>query len=930
MFIHKGHVENVSAVGPSTSQDDTATSQPDTADLPPPGPPLLQLQRQFGNRYVQRLLTTAAFPPAFKAVPLQTKMVLGLPGDRYEQEAECIAREVNQPGWSSNGRIPFSSPQLRKPPVASIPLEIETAIRQARGGGRTLPALLQSSMGKAFGADFSQVRIHEDTGADSLARNLKARAFTTGQDIFFRRGEYSPATPPGQSLLAHELTHVVQQNGRALKHNPENSTLEKPFSKISRLSSSLMLIQAAFWERTADGKYIWHGEDDDPDPQFFEKTKEMKAGQGAKKKYPVYVRLQQRKENSKLTKTSRGKAGQDSTSSTAPGWNADAWDVDTMMEAAGKLIERNNVGTRIKAKLESSLKALEDNKSDSLMMDRMKTFLNEAARSGAPSPIDTGKQEAQAEKAQAEKETAEQALELLSAADPSQTKKYRLKPQSFPVDKSGSAVERLRAKNDKVRPWTGPFIESLKEGKNLFRKLVEQGPLFYGTTEGQRIHVLAARFLKDKQIENVEPVELMEEVTNELVSGAKETWPEVSNFWLAGTQAEGIGLVGERYTGVKARAAKEPYKLVQLYAEDIKLLQQILDLRAGANEQSLNVKQAFIQQFHAEQAALGKDWFKDVERADYQHKPGHDSSKGSQENETLMFEDLICRRMCKWMLHLAHYNDQPVIYSLDEIDLSSVSETKTLEIKDTVSNSGKLKLKVPVCTSELRQIFREADKFDRDEPNRGVKFFQELMPVPAPWDISRGPEAVKPWAEYALHLTRKILINYPGDELALKCARGMLAAFETQNWPEIITLYKMLQPSVLVYEGVTISKRERSTGEARKEMEKTRKGQGTNLSEVPKIVDELTERILSLNQSKEESKRPAGSSEQTVSPLEQQVKQLGKISLSQLKNLAVGNPIDALSVWTKFDAPQAKIFVEANPWIIKYLSESDLKRVMDN
>jgi hypothetical protein len=63
----------------------------------------------------------------------------------------------------------------------------------------------------AMGTDFSSVRVHTGSESDSLNKSLSARAFTTGSDIFFRSGEYNPATTQGQQLLAHELTHVVQQ-----------------------------------------------------------------------------------------------------------------------------------------------------------------------------------------------------------------------------------------------------------------------------------------------------------------------------------------------------------------------------------------------------------------------------------------------------------------------------------------------------------------------------------------------------------------------------------------------------------------------------------------------------------------------------------------------------------------------------------------------
>lgn len=67
-------------------------------------------------------------------------------------------------------------------------------------------------MGQAMGADFSGVRVHTDARADQLNQSIQAKAFTTGQDLFFRQGAYQPGSREGQALIAHELTHVVQQN----------------------------------------------------------------------------------------------------------------------------------------------------------------------------------------------------------------------------------------------------------------------------------------------------------------------------------------------------------------------------------------------------------------------------------------------------------------------------------------------------------------------------------------------------------------------------------------------------------------------------------------------------------------------------------------------------------------------------------------------
>lgn len=90
---------------------------------------------------------------------------------------------------------------------------IERSIQSARGGGQGLDHATQRQMEGSFGADFSGVRIHNDARADGLSQSLSARAFTTGQDVFFRQGEYNPGTSAGRELLAHELTHVVQQTG---------------------------------------------------------------------------------------------------------------------------------------------------------------------------------------------------------------------------------------------------------------------------------------------------------------------------------------------------------------------------------------------------------------------------------------------------------------------------------------------------------------------------------------------------------------------------------------------------------------------------------------------------------------------------------------------------------------------------------------------
>ncbi|HSM58118.1 MAG TPA: DUF4157 domain-containing protein [Candidatus Sulfomarinibacteraceae bacterium] len=87
----------------------------------------------------------------------------------------------------------------------------EQTIRQARGNGQRMASSVRQPMERAFGADFGSVRLHTGSQSDRLNRAISARAFTTGSDIFFRQGAYEPHSRSGQQLLAHELTHVVQQ-----------------------------------------------------------------------------------------------------------------------------------------------------------------------------------------------------------------------------------------------------------------------------------------------------------------------------------------------------------------------------------------------------------------------------------------------------------------------------------------------------------------------------------------------------------------------------------------------------------------------------------------------------------------------------------------------------------------------------------------------
>jgi hypothetical protein len=91
--------------------------------------------------------------------------------------------------------------------------EMVSEVQQRKGSGSELDAVARQPLEEHFGADLSEVRVHNDGEAATLNRELNAQAFTVGSDIFMAEGKYNPGSTEGQGLLAHELTHVGQQGG---------------------------------------------------------------------------------------------------------------------------------------------------------------------------------------------------------------------------------------------------------------------------------------------------------------------------------------------------------------------------------------------------------------------------------------------------------------------------------------------------------------------------------------------------------------------------------------------------------------------------------------------------------------------------------------------------------------------------------------------
>ena len=272
--------------------------------------PLLQMQQTHGNRAVGRLI--------------QAQLKVSQPGDKYEQEADRVAEQVvNSPGampsqsTSISGNTQGSSMQrmpemeegkseLKKPDEMAVPAisrmpegeedkelkkkpvegkaeeedmapnlqtkptahasplvkpSVASNINRMQGGGTRLPKPVRAYFEPRMGADFSQVRVHADAHAADTAKSINARAFTVGPNIAFGAGEYSPDTTAGRKLLAHELTHVVQQGdvvrrmpkdrfGRPLGFvpTPEQEEYDKETYVIELQKSMQTLIDGAVWK----------------------------------------------------------------------------------------------------------------------------------------------------------------------------------------------------------------------------------------------------------------------------------------------------------------------------------------------------------------------------------------------------------------------------------------------------------------------------------------------------------------------------------------------------------------------------------------------------------------------------------------------------------------------------------------------------------
>jgi hypothetical protein len=116
---------------------------------------------------------------------------------------------------------------------------VAQAVDARRGYGQPLADRTREQVEPALQQDLSGVRVHTDDAADQLSQQFSAKAFTTGQDVFFRRGEYDPGSSSGDKLLAHELTHVVQQGNAPTKLAGKKMNVSEPGDAGEREADSV-------------------------------------------------------------------------------------------------------------------------------------------------------------------------------------------------------------------------------------------------------------------------------------------------------------------------------------------------------------------------------------------------------------------------------------------------------------------------------------------------------------------------------------------------------------------------------------------------------------------------------------------------------------------------------------------------------------------
>jgi hypothetical protein len=218
----------------STNQAESTTMPPIVHDVPrSPGQPLAQATRTFmESRFGRDFSRVPVRTPAPAVV--QPKLTIGQPDDKYEQEADRVVKALmRMPEKRFVGRtlhplfrskkagtkgsllqtpsVQKAEEENQRAEAYEVRPDIAARIERQRGSGNPLEPEIRREMEVAFGRGLGHVRVHTSAGADQIAQELQAEAFTTGNEVFFRKGSYAQDSVENKELLAHELTHVVQE-----------------------------------------------------------------------------------------------------------------------------------------------------------------------------------------------------------------------------------------------------------------------------------------------------------------------------------------------------------------------------------------------------------------------------------------------------------------------------------------------------------------------------------------------------------------------------------------------------------------------------------------------------------------------------------------------------------------------------------------------
>jgi predicted deacylase len=226
---------------------------------------LIRGSRLFTLKQLQDLLQELVARPRPLSTPagsVQTKLTVNQPGDVYEQEADRVAEQVMRMPVSSVpvqrkcacGGTVGSDEECAECAAKRLVLQRRSANQSElstvapvvhdvlHSPGRPLDDTTRAFMEPRFGQDFSSVRVHTDEQATESARAMNALAYTVGQDVVFGVGQYAPGIGKGQRLLAHELTHVVQQSGSStsiVQQKTDRRIARTPDLDLPRLDSEL-------------------------------------------------------------------------------------------------------------------------------------------------------------------------------------------------------------------------------------------------------------------------------------------------------------------------------------------------------------------------------------------------------------------------------------------------------------------------------------------------------------------------------------------------------------------------------------------------------------------------------------------------------------------------------------------------------------------